>query len=967
MMAKQDPTMNTTNVPLDFAKVVTKKANMAYADGSMMEHVSNVTQKLLKFWFEEPFTDRPYNFHEGQKQAILNTIYLHEVVQAKSMHDAWQQLAPDLLNKNDNAVAGELLKPKYEYPKYCMKMATGTGKTWVMHALLLWQYLNACAEKGEPSGRWTKNFLFVAPGLIVYERLLDAFCGKRIPGKELRDFEKSDIKSFEKLFVPPEYRSAVYGFLQNSLVRKEEFGHKVTGGGTLAVMNWHAFMNDNDQPEEHTDDDGKNLLEDLLPARPGIAAGNALETLDVSYLRGSRLDFLKELPDLMLVNDEAHHIHATQNKDEEVRWQQGIDELAKGKTFMQVDFSATPYLATGAGERQRKNYFPHIIVDYDLTTAIRAGRVKTIVIDQRKNSELSELDYNAVRDGRRVVSLSDGQRLMLRAGLERLKYLENEFQRLDASRKPKMMVVCEDTEVTPLVEQFLVDQGLSEEDVLTIDSNKQGVVGEKEWEQIKERLFAIDRNSKPRVIISVLMLREGFDVNNVCVVVPLRAAGAQILLEQTLGRGLRLMWREPEYQEIKKKARQQLLFEKSEPCAVLDFLYIIEHPRFVEFYDELLEEGLAGTETSNGTRGAGTGDLLHSILKENYEKWDLYWPIVRRESEELLKEFEIDYDSFEPFTLYPLQKLRDFFGKPGEEFVGRELTVQTTFGEYNVNANIFNANCYNEYIGGIVSSVSKRFMRIGGKQTRRMPSFQVNLSQIAASIDAFIRNKLFGEAFDPMSANDWKVLLCLNGVVTKHIIMQVGEALYRLEQSSVKIDAEVEKIPFSSVSSYIVREETSLELTKTIYTLTGFPANSGGLERDFLEFIDHDGEVERFVKINEAAHTFARIAYLRSDGLMAEYIPDFLVATADRIWLVETKAKNAEQEANVQAKRRSAIQWCATINELPACERMNRTWGYLLINHEEFYAAQKACRTFKDLCVKAELTAARLVGEFSFV
>ena len=66
-----------------------------------------------------------------------------------------------------------LTKEKYNIPKYAMKMATGTGKTWVMNALFIWQYLNARAEK-QISGRYSKNFLLIAPGLIVYERLLDS-------------------------------------------------------------------------------------------------------------------------------------------------------------------------------------------------------------------------------------------------------------------------------------------------------------------------------------------------------------------------------------------------------------------------------------------------------------------------------------------------------------------------------------------------------------------------------------------------------------------------------------------------------------------------------------------------------------------------------------------------------------------------------------------------------------------------
>lgn len=969
-MAKKTTAMVTGRIPLEFAKAVSEAANAALADGTMAETVTPVTRELLKYWFEEPFTNRTLNFHEGQRQAILNAIYLHEVVKAENPVEAYDKIAPSLLDKEGGAVAAELAKGKYAYPKYCVKMATGTGKTWVMHALLIWQYLNARAEKGEKSGRWTKNFLFVAPGLIVYERLLDAFCGKRVDGGEARDFTTSDIKSCEELFVPPQYREAVYGFLQNSLVRKEDFGRKVTGDGTLAVMNWHAFLGDENDVVETMEghEDERGILDDLLPAKPGIAAGNALEALDAAFLRGGRLDFLKELPDLMLVNDEAHHVHGGTGLAEDVKWQAGIDMLAAGKRFMQLDFSATPYEATGGGRNAREDFFPHVMVDYDLATAIRDGRVKTIVIDQRKDltGQLVTLDYNAVREGRRVVSLSDGQRLMLRAGLAKLRYLEKEFAQIDATKKPKMMVICEDTAVTPFVADFLHDEGMSDDDVLTVDSNRQGEVKPDEWERIKGRLFSVDKHEKPRVIVSVLMLREGFDVNNICIIVPLRASNAQILLEQTLGRGLRLMWREPEYRDVKDEARRKLLVERVEPNAYLDFLYIIEHPAFAAFYDQMAEAGLVGTQTTDGTPGGGTDDLVRSELKKGYEKWDMFWPLIMREREEVLSWGEIPSDGFKPFTAYPLSQLRTIFAKPGEVFVGRELLVKTTFGEYRVHANLFNAQSYNEYIHGIVDSISRRFMRISGKATRALPALQVNLAAIACMVDRFIRERLFDEPFDPFNGEDWKVLLCLNGVVTEHVIQQVARLVYRIEAGTIKTKAEVKKIWFSSVPSFVVRQSSALSLRKTIYTLTGYPRVGGGLEKDFMEFIDHDGDVEKFVKINEARHRFARIAYLRSDGLLGEYIPDFLVATADTIYVVETKAERDKDDANVKAKRLAALQMCRTINELPPEDRDGRKWAYLLLTDRDFYAYRDANGTFKDLSSFAELTEAGFKGEFLF-
>ena len=154
---------------------------------------------------------------------------------------------------------------------------------------------------------------------------------------------------------------------------------------------------------------------------------------------------------------------------------------------------------------------------------------------------------------------------MLRAGWTKLKILEEGFSKLEQNKHPKMLVICEDTTVVPLVNQFLMQEGLTQEDIMEIHSNRQGEIGQDEWKKVKQKLFDIDKHEKPKVIVSVLMLREGFDVNNICVIVPLRSSTSYILLEQTIGRGLRLMWREPQYQDSKRENREKLLIRKEEP------------------------------------------------------------------------------------------------------------------------------------------------------------------------------------------------------------------------------------------------------------------------------------------------------------------------------------------------------------------------------------------------------------------
>ena len=126
---------------------------------------------------------------------------------------------------------------------------------------------------------------------------------------------------------------------------------------------------------------------------------------------------------------------------------------------------------------------------------MRKGLVKTLLLDRRQElTELKDLDYKAVRDERnKVCDLSDGQRLMLRAGLAKLKRLETEFTAVDEKKNPKMLVICEDTSVAPFVNQLMLEDGLAQEDVVTIDSNAKGEVSEEEWKETKKKLFDIDK------------------------------------------------------------------------------------------------------------------------------------------------------------------------------------------------------------------------------------------------------------------------------------------------------------------------------------------------------------------------------------------------------------------------------------------------------------------------------------------
>lgn len=942
-------------------------AGLESGSAPILQQVTETTAELLKWWFQQDFIDtRTFNFHAGQRQAILNTIYAHEVLGTQTLQGLYQQIAPEVMLDSHRA-AGQISADKNEYPKYCMKMATGTGKTWVLQALLIWQLLNANRASDNPA--FTRNFLVVAPGLIVYERLLDAFMGKERGGK--RDFAASDVKRYQELFIPETYRDEVFRFVQGAVCPKADIGRKTTSGGIIAISNWQTLKEQGDEETEDddiatpgVDIDPARVVQEVLPLTPGTSGGNDLNQLNQKYERGGILTYLRELPDLLVFNDEAHRIHEFKREGElqEVEWQKSLNAIAenKGRRFIQVDFSATPYNQVGTGKNIKLAYFPHIVVDFDLKTSMKQGLVKSLVLDKRKEiGALSdeELDFKAYRDEDGNPALSEGQRIMLRAGLAKLRKLEIEFASLDPSRCPKMMVMCEDTSVTPLVEAFFKLEGLADEEVIRVDSDRKGNINQKEWGELRERLFDLDAHPMPRVVISVLMLREGFDVNNICVIVPLRATGARILLEQTIGRGLRLMWRGDEYEDSKQENRK-LIREGKSPNSMIDVLSIVEHPAFIEFYKELIEEGLVGETDDDDDSTSSTGDLVAVDLREDYAQFDFAIPFVLHEREETIRQRPVDIEALPSFSGFTLTQLKNIVGK-GEKFTSEDIQTGTRFGDYRVDGGVMTATGYNDYIARIVRRIGDMLSQPITRSSKvyanesQFPFMQANKPELAAWIDAYIRRRLFNEGFDPLDDENWRVLLV--DTITEHVIKIWAQQLLAALEVETTGDAEVAHRHLSEVPRLTMRESSSLLVNKCIYPRLPYPSRNGGLELSFMEMASRESDVEAFCKINEQKHDFLRLRYIKEDGLPAFYSPDFLVRDATTVFLVETKAQDQLVHPNVKRKRRAALAWCERINTLESANRMNREWHYALVGESLFYEWREKGATMTELLNFARL------------
>lgn len=921
-------------------------AIVAGAACDFLERVTPVTRELLQYWFESDYCEtRFFNFHVGQRAAILNIIYAHEVLRTTRLRDLYEAVAGEPM-VGGAGVLGEVTRKRHDHPKYAAKMATGTGKTWVLNALLVWQYLNHRADPSD--SRFSSNFLLVAPGLIVYDRLLDSFMGKEHDGE--RVFSTSDISQQADLFIPETHRAAIFSFLRDSIVTKENIGRQVTGSGIVAITNWHllAGQEDPDFADDEVeieapgqDVDARTAVESLFPLTPGLAAGNSLDVLDRRYARGLPLRALRELPNLVVFNDEAHHIHEFKKYDEitDVEWQKSLTEIAstKGSGFIQVDFSATPYNEVGSGKAKGKAYFPHIVVDFDLNQAMSLGLVKALTLDKRKDVASLPLDFKAERDEqKKVVDLSHGQRIMLRAGLAKLKILEDQFVGTDASKYPKLLVVCEDTKVSPHVVDFLVSEGYEEGDVMRVDSDRKGDMSPKEWAVVRERLFDVDKHKQPKIIVSVLMLREGFDVNNISVIVPLRSSEASILLEQTVGRGLRLMWRGNEQiDELKANTRERIA-KKQEPTNYFDVLFVVEHPAFSRFYEELLDDGLLVGEVGDPNGTKATGDLEAVDLRTGYQGYDFEIPIIVRNADEELKAPSVDPKQLSRFQIDLDPLLRQVTG--GDRFISQDVQTGTQYGDYRVDGGVMTASGYNDYLSRMTIRITQALGRTFTKeqgQYNSISKYPILLSYrplLLTWIDSYVRTRLFGQDFDPLADENWRVLLIED--VAKFIASTFATKLVEIQETQEVSQAEVHFRYLSEVKTLPVRESSCVEVTKCIYPKLPVPSKGGGLERLFIKWADDDTYVEALAKIHEYRHDFLRRPYLNADGMPAQYSPDFLVRTDDMVYVVETKAQFALSDENVQRKKRAAVAWCEQINQLKPEMRDNRTWFYVLAGEE---------------------------------
>ena len=386
-------------------------------------------------------------------------------------------------------------------------------------------------------------------------------------------------------------------------------------------------------------------------------------------------------------------------------------------------------------------------------------------------------------------------------------------------------------------------------------------------------------------------------------------------------------------------------------------LFIVEHPAFSEFYDELVNGGLMVETGDDADNTGATGDLEHVDLRPGYQAYDFEIPVILRDADEELRQPSINPLELAP-SPYPLDLIIKTVGK-GDRFVSQDAQTGTQYGDYRVDGGVLTATGYNDYLSRMTTRITEALGRTMTKsqskynENAKFPILQAYRPLLTGWLDSYIRHRLFGQEFDPLAEENWRVLLLDD--VAHSIAGTFATKLVELQDSQVVASAEVQHRSLSEVTTIPVRGSTAEEVNKCIYPKLPIPSQGGGLERRFIRWADKDSGIEALAKVHEYRHDFLRRPYLKADGMPAQYSPDFLIRTPFTIYVVETKAQSALSDENVQRKQKAALAWCEQINELPEEQRDGRDWAYVLLGETIVNEWHEKNATVTDLLEYARL------------
>lgn len=462
--------------------------------------ITDTTRELLQFWFEEDhkLDGELFKLWFCQREAIETLIYVYGVMKKRNFIDMARDFGAGPIQTYD---------PSYDqYPLYAFKMATGSGKTFVMALVIVWSYFNHKFENKEDYA--SKFLLITGEKNVIYDRLK-------------RDFKDGAI--FKKWsFIPPKWEDK----FDLQVILKEDPIH-IIPENVLFLTNIQQLEERKGKKEEV-----EEYVDDLLVLKE-------VKKHDI-YLENRIKEVLTKCPNIMILKDEAHHIYSFEKAWKKILLnlhENLVSQYGKGIN-MELDFSATPKTETGA-------LFPWIIVDFPLKEAIEMSIVKLPLKGIVKNAE-------EIASKKAV----ERYRAWIDAGIRRWREYKKALKPL--SKPPVLFIQCSSNKESDEVFEYVNSIPDLKGKVLLIHTDSTGNIQKKDLEPARKAAKLIDEPEKIKsdselkdlfpngieAIVSTMMLNEGWDVRNVNVIVGLRPYGSKrkVLPEQVIGRGLRKMF-----------------------------------------------------------------------------------------------------------------------------------------------------------------------------------------------------------------------------------------------------------------------------------------------------------------------------------------------------------------------------------------------------------------------------------------
>lgn len=814
---------------------------------------SPTSKTLLHWWFRTPHllpkadgTMVEFQYYFSQREALETIIYLHDVAKAQ---DKFDLMRFDALGLTQPSMFDETWR------RYVVKMATGAGKTKVMSLVLAWCFFHKLYE---PDSDLARNFLLITPNIIVLDRIR-------------KDFEGLHI-FFEDPVLPTngiDGRDWQDDFQLTLHVQDEVRITRPTGN--IFLTNIHRVYAGDDIPSSPDDD---NSMDYFLGKRPTGATTDS--NVDLGMI-------VRDIDELVVLNDEAHHIH-----DSRLAWFQCIADIHNrlkqkdAALSLQVDVTATPKHNNGA-------IFVQTVADYPLVEAISQNVVKHPVLpDAPSRAKLKE---------RQSSKFTEKYADYLHLGVVEWRSANAEHEKMD--KKAILFVMTDDTKNCDEVATYLQETYPEFRDaVLTIHTNKSGEISEartgrkkEELEMLRKLANEIDGNDSPyKVIVSVLMLKEGWDVRNVTTIVGLRAYSSRsnILPEQTLGRGLRKMY----------------------PGGVEEYVSVVGTDAFMDFVESIQAEGVVLERKPMGAGTKPKAPIVIEVDTENEKKdldaLDIEIPLL---TPRIYREYKNLADLDVAKLTTKKVEYKQFSEEEQREIVFKDITT----GDVTHTTILDTAGVAD------FRSVIAYFTRTIMGEMRLFSGYDV----LYPKVKAFVQDHLFGKHVDLEAPNTLRNLSELAATTT--VLNSFKKAINDLTVRD-RGDAEIrDSIKLRNTHRFVAKQQNYFIPSKSVFNRI---IGDSTFELVFASFLDDCDDVVAHAKNFFAVHF--KLDYVKSSGDISDYYPDFIVKKDNGdVVIVETKGL---EDLDVPPKMARLRQWCEDLNRIQS----DVIYDFVFVGMEQF-------------------------------